>query len=58
MQIVTGVAPRLGSVFRLRDGNIPPMACITGGAGQGKSSISAALVSLQPSMIHAYHFCK
>ena len=34
------------------------LACITGGPGEGKSSIAAALCSASPLLVHAHHFCK
>ena len=39
------------------DGDGHRLACISAGAGEGKSTIAAALCS-KPGLVHAYHFCK
>ena len=36
----------------------PRLACIAGGAGEGKSTLAAALCGRHGTAVHAYHFCK
>jgi hypothetical protein len=34
------------------------LACVTAESGEGKSTLSAALVGASRQLVHAYHFCK